>query len=339
MRKTVVLATIAGLGLFVFLIVREGAGDILAALASAGWSLLWVALFHFVPMTADTAGWMHLASRHNRPPFYLFFWARWVAEAFNSLLPVAQIGGHVMRATLIAGRRLPITQAGATVMVDFTVGIATQFIFSFLGAALLLNYLKTENRVTGLAGVVLLGLALLFVFYLIQRHGLFSLAMNFAKRIIGNSRKVLLLTGNARALDDQIALHYHHYRALTACGLWRLSGWLLKAAETMLALHLLGSKAGFGKALILESLSNAVASAAFFVPGGLGVREGGILLLGGLLGLPPDIALALALVRRGRELVLGAPGLLMWLASEGPGHFRWVKETSLASPERYGKES
>jgi putative membrane protein len=332
MRKTAILATVAGLALFIFLIAREGTADILAALAAAGWSLIWVALFHFIPLSLDTVGWMHLVSRRDRPPFRIFCWARWVAEAFNSLLPVAQIGGHVVRAILIAGRRLPKTQASATVMVDFTVGIATQFVFSFLGAALLLGVLKSGSWVADVAGIVILAFGFLILFFLAQRHGFFSLTMNFAKRILGDGRKVLLLTGNARALDDQIALLYRQHRTLAACGAFRLAGWLLKAAETLLALHLLGYRAGFGEALIIESLSNAVASAAFVIPGGLGVREGGILLLGGLLGLPPEGALALALVRRGRELVLGFPGLLVWLASEGPGLLK-KSNKGLAAPQ------
>jgi hypothetical protein len=42
----------------------------------------------------------------------------------------------------------------------------------------------------------------------------------------------------------------------------------------------------------------------------LGVQEGGYLLLAPLAGLPPDMALALSLAKRAREIILGLPGLL-----------------------------
>jgi hypothetical protein len=48
------------------------------------------------------------------------------------------------------------------------------------------------------------------------------------------------------------------------------------------------------------------------VPGAMGVQEGGYILLGNLLGIPGEIAFALSLVRRMRELALGIPGLISW---------------------------
>jgi hypothetical protein len=53
------------------------------------------------------------------------------------------------------------------------------------------------------------------------------------------------------------------------------------------------------------------------VPGALGVQEGGFLVFGGLLGLGPDVALALALARRVRDLIVFTPALVAWQLSEG----------------------
>ena len=70
------------------------------------------------------------------------------------------------------------------------------------------------------------------------------------------------------------------------------------------------------EALILESLTQAVRAAAFVVPAGLGVQEGGLVLIGGALGLSPDLSLALSLAKRFRELIVGLPGLLVWQLRE-----------------------
>jgi hypothetical protein len=64
--------------------------------------------------------------------------------------------------------------------------------------------------------------------------------------------------------------------------------------------------------VILESLGQALRSAGFALPGGLGAQEGGIVAGGVLLGIAPEIALAVALVKRARELVYGVPGLIAW---------------------------
>ena len=61
----------------------------------------------------------------------------------------------------------------------------------------------------------------------------------------------------------------------------------------------------------------ALRGAAFFVPSGWGVQEGGFMLLGALFGLPPDATLAMSLITRAREIVLGILGMALWQRLEG----------------------
>jgi uncharacterized membrane protein YbhN (UPF0104 family) len=68
---------------------------------------------------------------------------------------------------------------------------------------------------------------------------------------------------------------------------------------------------------MIEALIQGAASAAFAVPGALGVQEAGFLVFGGMLGLPPEMAAALAVMRRCRDLICYAPGLIAWQAHEG----------------------
>jgi hypothetical protein len=69
------------------------------------------------------------------------------------------------------------------------------------------------------------------------------------------------------------------------------------------------------------------------VPNALGVQEGGLVLLGGMFGIGPDAALALSLVKRGRDLVIGVPALLAWQLVEGRRAWRkGVLSTTPAPP-------
>src|SRR5262249_47407402 len=84
-------------------------------------------------------------------------------------------------------------------------------------------------------------------------------------------------------------------------------------------------------AILIEGLSGALRTAAFLLPAGLGVQEGALLVLCGWIGVPPAQALALALVKRARELAVGGAGLLVWLALERPALRRQLTASRTAS--------
>jgi uncharacterized membrane protein YbhN (UPF0104 family) len=90
----------------------------------------------------------------------------------------------------------------------------------------------------------------------------------------------------------------------------------LTSLEIWLALYFLGARVTLVEAVVIESLIQAISSAAFFVPGGLGVQEGGFVLIGGALGLDPSTCLALAGARRIRDLLIFVPGLIAWQFAE-----------------------
>jgi uncharacterized membrane protein YbhN (UPF0104 family) len=75
----------------------------------------------------------------------------------------------------------------------------------------------------------------------------------------------------------------------------------------------LGSPVTIPSALWLESLSYAARTAFFFLPSGIGAQEAAFFSLGQHLGLSNETVLALVIVKRGREVVVGAGGLLAWL--------------------------
>jgi uncharacterized membrane protein YbhN (UPF0104 family) len=107
--------------------------------------------------------------------------------------------------------------------------------------------------------------------------------------------------------------------AVAASTLWHLLSWILGGVEVCVALHFFGHDVSFGAGLVVESLGQAAKSAGFAIPGALGIQEGGYVIVGHLLGIPADTALALSLIKRLREVVLGIPALLFWHRAEGRG--------------------
>lgn len=315
------LAALAGGGsLFIYLVIGQGAADLLAALETAGWGLALVALFHLLPMAADARGLQCLLPPAGRLPFRTILAARWLGESVNGLLPAAQIGGHFVKARRLAQCGVPAPAAAAGVVADITLGVLTQIVFTLTGLALLIAVVEG----TALAGPLLGGTAvmalLLWAFYRLQQRGLFAPLAAAAARVPGVGCGAL--DGGAARVDDALRAIYRDRRTLLAAGSWRLAAWLVGAGEVWLAMHFVGHPVGWVDALVLESLGQAVRAAAFAVPGALGVQEGGYLVLGALLGLPPPMALALSLAKRVRELLLGLPGLLFWQWCEGSGWYR-----------------
>ena len=88
------------------------AGRILDDFATLGPALGYLLAFHLIVVACDGASWRVLLRGRKRGSSRLFFWARWVREATNLLLPAAQVGGEiiatrvlVLRAFLNAERR------------------------------------------------------------------------------------------------------------------------------------------------------------------------------------------------------------------------------------------
>ena len=287
----------------------------MAALSVGGWNLLWVVAYYLVPTVLSTLGWYGLISEKNRPPILVLLWARWTGESFNTLLPVAQVGGHVVRAQLITRHGVTKTEAGATVMVDFTLGVVIQFVFAFMGTLLLFSQKGGGKEITGLLMGIAIGAFLLLAFYATQRIGLFSHIARIIQAMV-RKRELVSLAGGTKAMDQNIEAIYKRHGDVLFCSACRLLSWVAKIGESWLALYFLGVPVTFSEALIMESLSAAVGSAAFVIPGGLGVKEGGIMVIGNFIGISPKVALALALVKRARELMIGIPGLITWMVVE-----------------------
>jgi putative membrane protein len=265
-------------------------------------------------MVLSALSWRDLLPRASRLDVLSVTWMRWLRESINSLLPVAGVGGDVACARLAHLCGVPAKEAAASMVVDVTVGAATQLLFVVLGVALLLQH-STEPAVLAVAAAVLAGIAVsiaaIVAFLVVQHRGMLAVSAKLAGSLLRSDR-LAGAAGGAAAIDDAVVAIYRDRIAFWRAGLVRLVGWAAGTGEVWLVTQFLGQPLGLLDAFILESLGAAVRGAAFFVPGQLGVLEGSFVLFGALFGLPPETALTISLSRRVRELALGVPGLLVW---------------------------
>jgi glycosyltransferase 2 family protein len=306
---------LAGLVLATGLIAYHGFGIVFAALASAGFGLLWASFFHFAPLIINAHAWQLLLAGRRRPSLAHFACATWLRESVNGLLPVARIGGEFVAVRYMVRHRLRTAPVVASVVVDMTLCVGAQFLYTMIGLALLMRY--TGDFAT--AGSIALGLivvaALVLVFVFVQRYGLFSFLGTIVHRLFGD--RFARFVGGATALDRAVRVIYRRPRRLVACTAWQFVAWVAAAGEIWLALYFLGHAVSVGDAILIDAVIHAVSTAAFVIPGAFGVQEGAFMIVGNLLGLSPELSLALALTRRARDLLLFLPGLLVWQIQEG----------------------
>lgn len=302
---------LAGLLLFIGLLAWHGILAVLAALSVAGSGLLLIVPFHILPLVIDAAAMSVLFDR-GVPGCSLrdTILTRWTGESVNSLMPAGQLGGPVLMARQLAQRGAPMPSAAAVVTVSTTYQLLAQMAFALLGVVLL----GSHHSGVLLLSVAVLG-AIAISFYLTQRRGMFQKVAAVARRVFGAERMAGFI-GQAEILDSHVSAIYGE-RQRGACSFAAsLLGWVVGAGEVYLVLLLMKAPISWQTALLLESLGQAVRGAGFAIPGSLGIQEGGYLLLAPLAGITADLALALSLAKRAREVLLGLPGLLYLHAFE-----------------------
>lgn len=306
--------------LVVYLIVHSGAGEVASAMLVIGWWLLPITLYHLVPLFLSALSWRDLLPLSSRPDVFSVTWMRWIRKSINALLPVASVGGDIASARLAHLRGVPSTQAAASMVVDTTVGVITQIVFVIAGVILLVARPTQHAASNVVVWIVLIGIAVFFVavatFVFFQHKNMFARFGELARFILPEKWLSHFL-GSASAMDDAVVRAYRSGDAFWRANFWRVAGWVAGTGEVWLVTQCVGHPVSVIDAFILESLSSGARAAGFVVPGALGVLEGGMVLFGAVLGLPAEIALAISLTKRVRELVLGLPGLFAWYWIEG----------------------
>ena len=320
MFRWAALLGLLGLAVATGVIVWSGWAQVMQALGQAGWGILLVALYHLVTIVIAAYGWAVLMPSQRRPSLRRFFLFMWVRAAVNNLMPVARIGGEIASVRMMVAHGMRQSTAIAMTVVELTLSIAAIFLFVILGVILFGLRVNDATMVGQLAWGVVLSTPLLIAMAVVQKIGFFGLLSRLFRAVFRD--KWAAMAGSAARLDKAVATVYRRKNRVFWCAFWQFGSWLAGTGEIWLALTFLGHPLPLTEALMIEALIQASASVAFAIPGALGVQEAGFLVFGGMLGLSPDIAAALAVIRRCRDLLCYVPGLLVWQAHEGKRLFK-----------------
>lgn len=303
-----------GGAIIIALVAWFGVRSIGIEVLEAAWVVPLTTLLLFVQLYFSAMAW-RIAVGGERPRLNRYFRIRWIREAVNSMLPVAQLGGNLVGIRMLTQRGVPGPLAGAGTMLDLTIEAITQFLFTLAGFGVLV-VMDLNRRWEPWVQWALVTTALALAGFIVaQRAGLMRIIEWLAGHL---TRHFPALSVEAvRGLHAELMrLQRDRVALLQATGL-HLLAWTLGTAETWLALTAMGRCPSVAQAFVIESLGMAARSAGFAVPGALGVQEAGFIVVGELFHVPPETAIALSMVKRARELLVGLPGLVAWQWSEG----------------------
>lgn len=327
LRRLPLAGTVLGLGLAVWLVATHDLGAVGHAFGRIGiLGLAGVVLVRVAILLLCGLAWARLLARPSPAETGAFVLLRFVREGINTLLPVASVGGEVVGGRLLTfwGVRGPL--AAASILVDMLMQAGTQALFVLLGVWLLLQ--MEGEAAAALAAWALRALLvtalLLAAFLAFQRSSAMrrieSALTALGRRLVQAAPETGAPAGPAppglHAALDRIWARGRG-RPLAGAFALHLLAWALGAAEIAIALACIGVEGvTLTEVVVIEALCQAIKSAAFPIPSGLGVQEGGFVLVGGLFGIDAGTAIALSLVKRVPDVVLGLPALLLWQSLE-----------------------
>jgi putative membrane protein len=307
---------VLGLALLVALVVRADFSAMLHTLDTGGWQVLWLAPYRTLYFSLYATGWLALLRPYDpahRAGFHYVFWVTTVREGVDRLLPVASVGGGVVGIRLLRWRGLPAAPVAATVIVEMVLTLIVVYAFTAIGLFLLLELSATGQDYRRLLIAFGLSLPVPVVTVLLLRYGsAFERMHRFLGPLMGE-----ITSEPAASLDHELRATLRRGWNLLAAASLQLVALIFGSFEIWFAMRLFGHPVSAAVAVALESMTQAVRHVGFFVPAGIGIQEAGLVIFGQAFGISGEMALAVSMAKRLREVLCGVPAILSWQWLEG----------------------
>ena len=311
MKIALYVGALVGVALLVVLAVRVDLAAMIHVLTLAGWPLLWLLpyrAFYFLPYTLGWAILLRGTEGASNVGLGYLFWVTTVREAIDRLLPVASVGGGVVGVRLMLWRGLPAAQVGASIIVEILLTLFAVYLFFVVGVLLLFHGGDNVREHSRLLLALVLTLPIPLGTAWLLRYG-----TRFLFGLVGEKS----LPESVAVLDRAIRASLRRHRALLVTGLLQFVGLVSGSFEIWFVLRLFGHPVDWRAAIVVESLTQAVRHIAFVIPAGLGVQEAALVVFGRTFGIDAELALAVSMAKRVREVLLGVVSLLSWQWMEG----------------------
>jgi putative ABC transport system permease protein len=327
------LAFLLGLGLLIYVINRVGVQPLFDALLRIGFGFFVIVglsgLRHVLRTISMRAA---VPAEHRRITFREAFAARLGGEAISFLTFTGPLLGEATKVALLR-KRVPLTYGVPALVVDNLLYNLSVVFFILSGAVVMLIQYPLPREVN----LVLLGIAALAASGILiagiaakRRVMLLTWIIDRLAQLRLSPKVILKRRHHIYHLESKVYDFYkHHPGAFFAMIVCNLLAHTASVAEVYLALKMLGFETQVAQAYIIESLTKVINAVFAFVPGTIGVYEGGteVILQKGL-GFTPAAGLALALVRKASIVTWTSVGLLVLTWRALPNAWRRILDRS-----------
>jgi len=310
-----ILATVASLGLFVYMLGRASTTTVLDKARLLGWGFAFLIVLSGARHVLRTLAWHRCLEPDGRRPGLLdLFGLRLMGEAFNSLTPAGPLVGETAKAWA-ASQSMPARSSVTSVVIENLIYYLAAVLFMLSGVVLVLVKLAPSHPSGWLAGaLVICFLAFVAVACWMVRRRILPLgkSLDYLKRVRPGWAFLYRYEQDLRAIEGGT-----HDFLLTRKGLL-LGLFGLEFAtnftgigEAYLILKATTAHASLLAAYLVESANRAVQLVFAFVPLGLGVDEGTTAAMLRALGYGAGEGVSLAIIRKIRTVFWVALGLLL----------------------------
>jgi hypothetical protein len=313
-RKLRLAIFAAGLLLFAWLVARAGPEALLADARRVGWMILPIVLVYAVVYFGfATTWWLTLGDAAQRPRLATIYRISVSGFALNYLTPFVNLGGEPYKAAAVSGAVGGRRAAGSVVV--YNVLHALSHVLIWLLAILLALVLLPRSPLLTTA-LVVVGAALLTLLGIMiaaRRTGILVPVVAVLRWIPFTRRLRAAVEARREALSEVDGHILGFFRARPGRFLLALGVDMASRAFSYLEFWLIflavGAAQPLWKAFVLGGFSTLSLNLLFFVPFEMGSREGSLVLLVQLFGLPAALGVFTVIVNRLRQVVWIAVGL------------------------------
>jgi putative ABC transport system permease protein len=325
-------AFLLGLGLLVYVIHRVGVQPIFDALLRIGFGFFFVlglsGLRHVLRTIAMRAA---VPPEHRRFNFQQAFAARLGGEAISFLTFTGPLLGEATKVALLR-KRVPLIYGVPALVVDNLLYNLSVVFFILSGACVMLFSYQLPRLVYSvllvIASVAALGIAAAALAAR-RRIMLLTWAIDRLAQLRLSPKVILKRRHHIYHLESKVYDFYKHHPGaffgMIACDLLAHAS---SVVEVYVALRMLGFHPQVAQAYIIESLTKVINFVFAFVPGTIGVYEGGTEVVLRTLGFAAATGVALALVRKAAIVCWTTLGLLVLTWRTLPNAWRRVLDRS-----------
>lgn len=305
---------LAGIALFVYLVIHLGPTAVLAMLGRVGWGAVGIAVVYAVFQSLRALALTASVTSARTLRFRDALWVRLSGEAIQFLTFTGPFLAEPAKALLLKGRGLEATEGFAATLTEY---LSYTFIAAVLSIGAL-GWMLSRGMFSGASrtgAVVILAVMTTFlasaaVAIGARVHLLGAILARVAAMPVIRRRLRPNMTEVHHVEDLLLDIMHDNPSRFARILLIEAASHAAHIVELYVILRALELGAAAGTAVLIEGAAKFIAIAFFFIPGQVGASEGAHTIIFEAVGLPAAAGFTVPFVRRIRSVVVAALGLL-----------------------------